>query len=246
MGRSLLTIGADYVSAIMVTPRMVSSDSLSLARRFAWFVIATIPVAVACSSGAGADVQPPSQPSADGGAGDGTTGGGTAIGPGGGVVQGPDGVTMNVPEGALDTTVEIRIERVDASTILTLPAESSVRLAATGLRVEPDGLAFAQPVVIRMPKPAGFTSASADTFVLSAPANSHDFEDLPASIDGDFLEFSTFHLSNKLPAQLGRVDTHTVDELIYDAKATCTTSLVRGLARQLLKTVSVKAVVAFC
>jgi hypothetical protein len=82
----------------------------------------------------------------------------TDIGPAGGTVLGPDGAQAVIPAGALTQTTSISIRTVPAA---SAPALSG-GLAYTGdvYAFEPHGLSFSSPVQVRLPVPAGATTAT--------------------------------------------------------------------------------------
>jgi len=115
------------------------------------------------------------------------------IGAGGGTVSLADGTAIEIPGGALSRDTEITILRSSEGTW------SGGGLSAVGPLYEfrPDGTTFDKPIVITLAFSPELMPAGGDIRIMTAPAGSSAFTELPAEMVGDNrARASTLLLSN--------------------------------------------------
>lgn len=108
----------------------------------------------------------------------------TTIGAAGGFV-GDDEVGLDVPPGALDTNVEIAVERIPVP-----PGYRAVGRAA--YRFRPEGIRFSAPVTVRFGVAPGEEDA---TVFWSSGVASAELEPLPTRLEGNHIEAPIEHFS---------------------------------------------------
>lgn len=113
------------------------------------------------------------------------------IGPAGGFVSSPGGATLEIPPGALAQDTVITLSEAVA------PLPSALHPIGSVVRCDPDGLAFARPVGIHLPLPAGTSGASLAWTRAGATSfsDASDFEVLGGTVSGGELRGTLTHCS---------------------------------------------------
>lgn len=101
------------------------------------------------------------------------------VGPEGGQLTFP-GVELSFPRGAVTNEIEVRVDSVEAP---------SGFVAERAFRFSPRGITFERPVVVRFIAPGG------ERVFWSSPERSGEFDELPATADGDDVVTNTSHFS---------------------------------------------------